>query len=562
SLEADRFLKKQLDRLVYGPKNLRPGQKRACFEKLATMFSEGGLEESGIREADVPYLQRLLNAGLIFGELAQGKVKWKVSREFENRANMVRRVYKLDPEDYLVRIYSPQAEAKSKPRNETVEAMETLMSKMRRDQVYDFLDVSKTLYAEVVGKPHDFFRNEGEARELANKCADSLSSLTRAYLVYEQIPIPAKLSGNKILEFWTDFWWSPEILHQCSRLAESQESANETAPILLNFYREAFPQLFEFFRKQYEQSRRIRIPLVNLTNEEIKLFNDCRDWIIESRYVEIADRLSTYIERKLRKFLLDEFTLLYGERESRLAHLDKTSRGYIKDETARDGSRLWSPAANEMQLLNRKQYKDIMTGTEGSPEGRQNWLGIFSSTFQGWSETDLHRFLDTFGEVNIIASHKKDSALGLEQEHFVQKFVQDSIDFLIRINRAYLRILGQGVLRRESPTSFRFSFCNFKDASSTTPVEIQPEEASRFAGRFSNGRSFVVYFDDQGRTKDYFDIGYRCLCAMLSLLANQSEDEKRKSKITLMILSTKGPEVRCALTNAEQPQGAPTSASA
>src|SRR5207249_4401668 len=98
------------------------------------------------------------------------------------------------------------------------------------------------------------------------------------------------------------------------------------------------------------------------------------------------------------------------------------------------------------------------------------------------------------------------------------------------------------------PNSFRFSFCNFRDANSTAPIQIQPSEASRFAGRFSDAPNFVVYLDDQNRTKDYFDVNYRCLCALVSLLANQTEDEVKKSKTKLVVLGTKGPQVRCRLS--------------
>lgn len=554
ALEKDYFAMKQLNRLVYGQKNLKPGQKRLCFVKLAEIYATGGLRESDIREADVPFLQRLLGAGLIFEELRGDKGVWRISEELQRRADFVKSKYGLNFDDYLVKIYGGQSEKRLGPRNETVESIETFLARLNRDKIYESLSLAKSLYEEVVVKPQDIQHDRNVAKIVVEKCADSLSSLTRAYLFFEQISLPEDTHGHVVLHFWDDFWWSPEIMQQCLRLIESDEDVLVRAPIFRSLYGEAFPQLFEFFRRQYEQSRRIRIPLLHLNNEEIKLFNDCRDWIVEARYFEIAEKLSKYLEGKLRTFLLDFLTIVYGDREQRLSRLDQESRRYITQELARDESQHMAPTKNEMTLLNRKQYKNIMTGISGSPEGRRNWNSVFAATFQGWSETDLYNYLNLFGDVNIIASHNKDS-LGIEQERLVQKFIQDSIDFVIRINRTYQRILSKEVFRRESTSTARFSFCNFKDGEASALVQVQASDISRFVDRFIDGREFIINLNDQERIRSYFDMNYRSLCAIASILANRTEADS-DIRARLVVISTRGPEVKSKLLVATEQPGA------
>ena len=84
-----------------------------------------------------------------------------------------------------------------------------------------------------------------------------------------------------------------------------------------------------------------------------------------------------------------------------------------------------------------------MTGIQGSVVGRQTWLHIFSRIFVQWSERDMYDYLDLFAEINKKVSHYNEDSIGIDQQGIVYSFVIKSIEFLKRINDAYVRLFSK-----------------------------------------------------------------------------------------------------------------------
>ena len=247
-----------------------------------------------------------------------------------------------------------------------------------------------------------------------------------------------------MLSFWDDFWFSPEELQQYIRVKNTDETQlQKLCPLALGNYRESFLVLFKFLKEQFDKSRQIRIPLMLLKNEEIKELNDIRDYFIAAEYYQTSAKLAKLVEKKLRNFLFNVFTLLYGERDSRINHLDDSSRDYIIKNTSQDNKAGFGYSTNEFQHLNRGQYKNLMTGIQGSVVGRQLWLHIFSRIFVQWSERDMYDYLDLFAEINKKVSHYNEDSIGIDQQGIVYSFVIKSIEFLKRINDAYVRLFSK-----------------------------------------------------------------------------------------------------------------------
>lgn len=544
-LEKNLLLKRQLNKLLYGAKSLKTSQKRHCLELLVSVYVQNGFRESEIREKEAPFLQQLARTGLI-RKVDQGQLIWTISRELWNVNNSIIKQYNLSLEDYLLRIYFADKQAerrKWKQKSEELQHLESMVARMKPDVIREHLENAKALHEEILESGYKYLDNEEEALALIKKCVMSLGRLTLAYQTYERLRLPISGGDVKTLLFWKNFWWSPEVIQQFVRAASSEsENKRHVVAHVISIYREAFPLILGFLKEEYDKSTVLHIPINGLKNDEISLFHECRDLWTENKYDEIAVKLTRAIERKLRAFLFNIFTLLYGEFEQRMKFLDKETRGYIFKNIEQETAKGFSFSANEFQQLNRGQYRNIMTGVHGIPEGRRNWNCVFSSVFK-WTEKDLDSFLDMFAEFNIKVSHIKEDTMGPEEQDYVYSFVQKSLRFVIDVNNAYLKLLSPVAFKFSTPTNSRFSLNNFKDSETLKPIELSKADVERFIETFEAKNQLKIPLDDQDYMQGVLSLNYRKIFALLALLKNGTEDQRKATKISLDVIETKGCEL-------------------
>ena len=544
-LENSPALKRQLNKLLYGAKSLTPPQKRRCLELLVSIYVQNGLLESEIREQEVPFLQQLARAGLI-RKTEDGKLVWKISGELLSINNSIINQYNLSLEDYLLRIFlaDKQAERKKfKEKNEEIQKIDSMISRMKPDVVREHLESARVLHDEILQSGYKYLDNDQEAVSLIHKCTKSLGYLTMAYQAYERLRMPMNEEDTRVLIFWKSFWWSPEVMQQFVRAVSSEtEDRKRLVPHVMSIYREAFPVILGFISDEIDKSTILHIPVTGLKNDEIGLLHECRDLWMENKYDEIAGKLTKTIETKIRDFLFNFFTLLYGEFEERSKYLDPETRKYIIKNIKTETDKGFAVSTNEFKQLNRGQYKNIMTGVHGVPEGRRNWLYIFSRVFR-WTEQELDSFLDVFAEFNIKVGHIKEDTMGPQEQDYVYGFIQKSLRFMIDVNNAYLKLLSGDSFRFSSPNNSCFSLSNFKDSGTLTPIELGKTDVERFMEAFEAKTHLRIPLDDSGYLQGVLGLSYRKIFALMALLKGGTENQRKATKLSLDVLETRGCEL-------------------
>jgi hypothetical protein len=549
SLEDNLLLRGKMYKLIYGAKNLKPAQKRHCLEILVEMYTRNGLKENDIREADVAFLQQLSRAGLIVKVVKEGRLTWKVSQDLVFFNTKIIDRYNLSFEDYLLKIYYadlPEAKRKIKLLGPEIEYLDTLIGSMKQSLTRDLLVQTRALHVDIVETGDKYLNAEDEKTAIINKCVESLARLTKAYQSYENVPISVEAKNIEILYFWKDFWKSPEVIQQFIRACSSYtEDIKKTAPHVVSLYREAFPQLFSFFKEEYEKSRQFHVPIVNLKNTEIELLHKCRDFWIESKYQELVEKLASYVERDLRTFLFNIFNVFYGDYEHRCKWIDPESRKYIQKNLGSEQSKGWHSIKNEFVQLNRAQYKNLMTGEHGSAIGRRNWQNIFSKVYRQWTEKDLDSFLDMFAEINIKVSHLKDTMESSDQD-YVYTFMQRSLHFLMDINQAYTRLLTPSCFKYCSPEETYLGLNGF-EGQALTPISLTKDDVLQIQEALVGKEKVKIPLDDQEYIGGMIGLSYRKAYALIALLLAQSEEMMKKTKMRLEIMSSKGCETYVCL---------------
>ena len=475
-------------------------------------------------------------------------LSWRISPELFNLNNKIIQKYNLSLEDYLFRIYSeyiPETSISEKPRPEEFALLDKLIS-FNLGLARHFLRDAKKTHEEILDSKEKFLNFQEKEQIIVELCTDSLAKLTKAYMLYEKIKLPFSRDSLTTLSFWSDFWWSSEVLMQFVRATTSTTESKKKIPLVMALYFETFNQILSFFINEYDNSRIYYIPVTDLTNDEIKLLHECRQYWRETNLEKIAEKLANAVEQKLRNLLHNIFTTLYGEYEDRVKMLDKGSRHYISQNVQKDFSSNLPALWNEFQNLNRGQYKNVMTGL-GSPEGRRNWNNIFSTVFPRRSEREIYNYLHQFADINIRVSHLKSGQFAPSEQAYLFDFIQKTTWFMMDTNKIYEKLIMGNYFKCENNSAL-FSLCSFKFEDNALPIEITDDDVKGIIELFNNKTIIRLSLDDQEYVEGYFGIKYRIVFALLSLLKKSVNHPSAKETYRLEASQFKGPEIRMGLS--------------
>lgn len=543
----------QLQKILFS-KSLNPLQRKHCLELLIKIYVYNGLRESDIKRPDVPFLQRLNKAGLII-KVIDDPLLWKVSRKLYEVNKKIIKEQNLSMEDYLLKLYPdqiPEEEKKRISRSQDIIIIDHLLTFMKRRLGYLILKDAKACHKQILASKRKYANLKEEPKIIIRKCNESLSKLTKAYMLFEKLRVLESSPKNnfRILNFWTDFWWSPEPINQYLRAVNSQIKPKRKIPLVLAFYRESFSQILDFFRNEFENSRIFHIPIINLKNEEIKLLHECRVLWMKNKFWEMLDLLVTNVERKLRTFLYDLFTIFFGNFEQRIRILDSETRNYIIKNKQKDITSGFSVSQNEFQQLNRGQYKNILTGEKGISEGKRNWNHIFSKVFKNWSEKDLYAYLDIFADFNKKISHLKEESISNSEQDLVYAFMQKTTRFFININKCYLDLIRNNyfVYKEEKVI---FSLNSYNDKNIVNPINIDLEEIRKIIQIISDKGILRLPLDDQEYVEGFFELDYRKVISIFAILINGLDVESNGIKTKLDIIDFKGNEIKIQIIKSQ-----------
>ena len=546
ALDSDQGLRRNLDTILLNP-TLMPIQKKYSLELLVRIYLSNGLLEPEIQEYDIPFLQKLKHSNLIIKTIDNGKSKWRIAHNLYAANQRVIKEYGLSLEDYLVKLFSdniPDAIEPQKPMNSEINQIEQLESSFSDDLSKRLLIEAKKLHLKIL-----------ETRDLdiadyppsiIQDCMESLAKLTSAYMFYEKIRIPRRTNFERIL-FWKDFWWSPEGILQFCRVSTSSMEDKQKIALALALYRDVFPQIVNFFKNEYENSQSFFIPLSHLKNDEIKLLHECRHLLINKKYAELADMLLTAVDRKLKVFLYNIFTVLYGDYDSRIRVLDRESRANIVNKMQEFGSNL-SLAKNEFQRLSPHNYCNLMTGVEGITEGKRNWRAIFSSVFVTWQEKDLYNFLNVVSSISHGLSKKCINSKDLIEDD-VSELLKQSTTFTRSINRMYAKIITEDYFEQKND-KITFSLSPYYTDLFLQPIQVSEEDLKKVVDLFEGKKFLKASFDDQEYMEGFFGLNYRKIYSSLALLYRGLNQKGEKIDYQLQMLASKGPEIRATLNKA------------
>lgn len=525
---------------------LKPFNRKHCLELLIKAYLSNGLLESEIREVDIPHLQRLQKAGLIIKFAEDNTLRWRISRELYNFNKQTIKLFSLSIEDYVLKLFEKQIPVEKQSKivfNEEFDKIDTLLSNTGNNLARRFIEDIEIAHKKILESKDKYLNNEIEVYLAISDFSEVLAKLTKAYMLTEGFSLPEERGNIEVLSFWNNFWWSSETIKQYTRAVKSDINDSQKLAYAFSMYKEAFHEILYFFANEAEYSHFFSIPVVNLTNEEIKLLHECRQFLRDNKNYEIAERLVKVIETKIRVSVFNIFTILYGDYDNRVKWLDKESRDYIATNAKKDHDLGFRVSKNEFQQLNRSQYKNIMTGLGGRSEGRRNWNCIFKCVFPRWFETDVFNYLSNLADINIRSSHFKFDTLDQEEQDYLFDFMQKSKRFLIYLNTIYNRLLT-GDYFKFSEGIAQFSLCSFKVNDGSIDIELKTDDIQRVINLLKARGPVRLPFDDQEYVEGLFEgLAYRKVYATLALLVRGISDPTDNTRYSLEIIDSKGPGI-------------------
>jgi hypothetical protein len=549
TLEWNEVLKKKIDNLLYGGGIQREENRKKTLDLLIYIYMQKGiLEDSKVFQENKFSMQRLARSGLIQKTKLPSGFKWAICQELYEVNKKIIRTYNLSIEDYLAKIYMAPPTVKVRKTekvNEDLKVLDSLVNFLTNREAKKLTKASRAKHAGIIDEMDKYERKAG-SKDIVLECASGLALLTKAIARFLGLEIPQKDDLSLLRGFWREFWFSPgevsEFINQASGCIELEQSERIWYSCLV--YRDAFSVLLNFFSEEADKSRYMMIPIAGLSNEEIGIFHEIRNAWAKNAYFDVAELTTRFIEKKIRSFLFNLFTLLYGDREARLSRLDKTTRDYILQNIQKDQEKGLNVSKNEFEQVNRGNYKNFMIGSYNKDIGRDNWMNSFRQVFAPLTENDVKDFLDLLADVNIATSHVKKGAFGAEQQTLILNYVLRSIDITKRINYTYRTIIEKylHVLETHGATRFQlyFSLCNLQDKDSLTPIFVKASNASRIADQLVRQGSVSVDLEDTQFIESFFGIGYREFIAMVARLVSQMPIEAKKTGLRVTITNAKG----------------------
>lgn len=519
-LDGDVDLKSRMHNLVFGGGIQKEEARARCLEVLVECYLKNGFMESASYFKENPfYFQRLARARLIEKVRVGSSFKWMACVPLLQQNKRIETDCKLSLPDYLLKAFKSTSSPKPKKPafHQELADIESMLSKValeRRPHLERARDTHRTLL-EVI----DRYDAAVAPSEILNMCMNSLCDVTNT-IMYQLGASTECNSARGLQEAWSGSWCqAADDVIEFTKSARDVHSSKDYIWYVCKRYREAFYSLLSQLSEELDMGTQVPIPVTDLSSSEIKEFHDIRHLWAKREYYTLVEKLSKQNEKKLRAFLINIFRLRYGEdSRSRIAHLDKESANYIRQNVEKYVSKNLPVGDNEFEQLNRGNYKSFMIGTYNKHEGARNWSNFFSTIFAPWTETELRDFLSVFADFNIETSHLKEGSVSAGQQSRIYSYMVHSIDFVRAMNRSYWRIVSEGVSVMDTHASPRYAhlFDYFSDTEEKQPVFVTQEEAERISGYMRPDIPIVIDLSDHDFIQTYYKLPYRQCMAFLS----------------------------------------------
>ena len=553
--ESDLILRKKMNNLLFaGGIQNNITRARTLNLLIQTYLDKGISDDSKVLVDNKFIFQRLAKSGLIQKTILSKRIKWFVCRELSIQNKLVIDAFNLSLEDYLVKIYVGSLPHKKRKKTNRIaiklKPINTLIQKIKKKDVLFLLRNSKDGHEKIL-QQIDKIEGIGLQKELVYDCISNLVFLTKALAKFLDVDFNIEHSELIFLRtFWKHFWFSPGSIAEFMNQTDKSLRTGENMWYVCSLYRDSFDELIKFFEEELEHSGYFAINFPYLSNREIIHFRDIREKWKKCEYFDVAEYTTEILEEKIRVFLFNIFTLLYGKQENRLSRIDASSRTYILNNITKMQLKGFKVSRNEFEQLNRGNFKNFIIGSFDRNVGKTNWKEVFSHIFYPVSENKLKEFLSTFAEINIIVSHKKLGTISSENQTLILNYVLSSIDFIRKINCAYHNLLEKGFFIEDldDHVDFRFSFNNLDDKAKLQPIIVSINNAKRVLDSLKRqGDNYILDLEDRVLIESYYSISYREFYAILSRLLHQTKPEMKQTGLKLEILRINGTSITFSL---------------
>ncbi|MEP0826137.1 MAG: hypothetical protein HRF40_11690, partial [Nitrososphaera sp.] len=258
----------QFEKLLSLLSNANEENRQKCFELLSSIYLDGSISEKSQKfERSKWGLQQLERCALI--RPVQGAdVKWVVGKEMLEVNKEIIEKYGVSMEDYLVPVFI----GSSVSRKKVIEVPEIeVLNTILQDKIPQNIELmmKETIrlhkHLEEIDRTHTI---DIVPAELVQKCVMSLSSLTKTFLLSQNI-VQLQNDDLEVLTFWSDYdfgYLPPDVIEFTNQVIEHSQSLDiHKANYIFGLYKDAFRSLAEFVKDQHEKDRIFSITYADLT---------------------------------------------------------------------------------------------------------------------------------------------------------------------------------------------------------------------------------------------------------------------------------------------------------
>jgi len=176
---------------------------------------------------------------------------------------------------------------------------------------------------------------------------------------------------------------------------------------LISFANDAFGELWSEFKESMNIYQSCYVKCHEIPRKVLKtIFSEYKNifFITQPReeYFDSLNKFVEKIEQTIRQYLLVSCTLIFGPYHLRIKYYPEDIKKYITKSVPSSSTSYES--YNEFENLNRGQYRFIFTQIGKSSEF---YRFIIQPIIEKWDSQDIKSFFELFGDLNIVAGHRK-----------------------------------------------------------------------------------------------------------------------------------------------------------
>lgn len=430
-LEGSPDVKASLNKLLFEVRfrGYNNQQIAKCLELLVHIFVQNGIAEADRQFTEGSfYFQVLRDVGLIQKQKGrEGKpFRWNLSESFSNIVRQIHRKQKLNPADYLLKLYAYKgyvnqvADATSGSAEEIIEVKRLFAEKASkiespaRDAIAEGLErLERLLLRPAGGAPTE--RDVKTAVEAFDSLTTAIGYLDGSEAIFSNLGI--SVTSDR----WDLKPGAPEIVHEAFRRLDDHERERslKSRSHALKTAVDALLEIAHSLEFMGEQLLVDSEPLLHRpashTEEELVLFDAIREGFfsgVREEHFDYMRALVDYLELRFRSYFYFSGNLVFGD--DYFDQCPQALQQYShKNVSARKS---FTTVQNLFDGLTRSQYRSIFTESNRLRDHCVTPLKV------PWQSSDWDLFTGIYATENIKVAHLQIDAFSAQDKRSYRKF--------------------------------------------------------------------------------------------------------------------------------------------